>query len=181
MLQIWAAFLSWATQEVLVHRAISVLGWFQPMVRMSHQRSTSQSRPHDYAILAHSQNDRTCHCRDCAPSIQANDDNELSPPHGIPIRPVTNMADISEHTPLIGHDPPIPRIHQISDDSICSEQFSERIPSTQMFCEELNVLTRYSLSVFAYAQKYLISTEGLFIYLAHISLSTVSTLRPSFA
>lgn len=144
---------------------------------MSHRRPSSQSRPHDHAILAHSRNDRTCHCQDCASS---GGDNVPSHPSGIPIRPVTNKAHISECTPLIGHDPSDPRIHQITDD-ICSEQSSERIPSTQMFCEELNVLTRYSLPVFAYAQKYLISTESLFIFLAHISPSSVSPLRPSFA
>ncbi|KIM55759.1 hypothetical protein SCLCIDRAFT_30108 [Scleroderma citrinum Foug A] len=115
---------------------------------MSHQRSTLQSRPYDYAILARSQNDRTRHCQDCASSI-ANDDNEPSHSRGIPVRPVTSMADTSEHTPLIGHSPPIPRIHQITDDDICSEQYSECIPSAQMFYEELNVLTRYSLPVFA--------------------------------
>ena len=170
-------------RKFYVHRAISVLDWFQPIVthlRMSHQRSTLQSRPYNYAILARSQNDRTRHCQDCASSI-ANDDNEPSHSRGIPVRPVTSMADTSEHTPLIGHSPPIPRIHQITDDDICSEQYSECIPSAQMFYEELNVLTRYSLPVFVYAQKYLISTESLFIFLAHISPSSVSSLRPSFA
>ena len=121
---------------------------------MSHHHSTSQSLPHDYAILSHF-NDDARHYQAYLPSV-ADADNEPSHPRGIPIRRVVSMADISERTPLIKHDPSIPCIHELSDDgdSACSEQSdSERVPSTQMFREELRTLTRYSLPVFAYAIK----------------------------
>lgn len=115
---------------------------------MSHHHSTSQSLPHDYGILSHF-NDDARHYHAYLPSV-ADDDNEPSHPRGIPIRRVVSMADISERTPLIKHDSSISCIHEVSDDSACSElSDSERVPSTHMFREELRILMRYSLPVFA--------------------------------
>ncbi|KAL4073505.1 MATE efflux family protein [Scleroderma citrinum] len=114
---------------------------------MSHQHSTSQSLPHDYAILSHF-NDDARYYQDYLPSV-ADDEDEPPHPRGVPIRRVASMTDVSERTPLIKHDPPIPRIYETTDDSIYGEPSNERIPSAQMFQEELGILTRYSLPVFA--------------------------------
>lgn len=109
---------------------------------MSYQRWTSQSLPRDYAILSHFGDDAR-HDQD--------DNTELPHPCGIPIRRVASMADISERTPLIKHNPPIPHIQEATDESVSEQSDSEQIRSTQMFREELGTLMRYSLPVFAYA------------------------------
>ena len=148
-----------------------------PNFTMSHQRLTSQSLPHDYAILSHF-NDDARREQDYLPI--ANDDSEPFHPRGIPIgrgRAAT-LADISERTPLIKHVPPIPRIHEDIDESVCSDQQSEQIPSAQMFREEVGILTRYSLPVFACVPK-CISNKIAYWLVARMSLNTPLFLCPS--
>jgi MATE family multidrug resistance protein len=80
-------------------------------------------------------------------------------PRGIPIRRssgedvIATHHIVSEHTPLLQPVPPIPRIRETADenDHLAAP---EHIPTTQMFREELLILTRYSLPVFGYAHSF---------------------------
>ena len=110
----------------------------------------------------------------------ANDDSEPFHPRGIPIARgrAATLEDISERTLLTKHVPPIPRIHEDIDESVCSDQQSEQIPSAQMFREEVGILTRYSLPVFACVPK-CISNKIAYWLVARMSLNTPLFLCPS--
>ena len=64
------------------------------------------------------------------------------------------MLNISEHTPLLQSDPPVPLVHETIDDNGSFARSSEQIPSAQMFRQELRVLIGYSIPVFAYVSSY---------------------------
>ncbi|KAF8839681.1 MATE efflux family protein [Paxillus ammoniavirescens] len=97
-------------------------------------------------------------------------------PRGIPIRRNSGSAviatphTVSEHTPLLQPAPPIPRIRETADenDHLAAP---EHIPTTQMFREELLILTRYSLPVFG---THLF--EYSFILASVVSIGHLSTL-----
>ncbi|KIM55762.1 hypothetical protein SCLCIDRAFT_30109 [Scleroderma citrinum Foug A] len=106
------------------------------------QHSTPQSLPHDYAILSHFNEDSHPF-----PDVH-NEEPESSHPRGIPIRQRGSMANVSERTPLLRQDPPIPCIHETVDENVCIAQVNEQTPSASIFREELGILVRYSLPVF---------------------------------
>ncbi|KAG6329298.1 hypothetical protein ID866_9792 [Astraeus odoratus] len=145
---------------------------------MSLQHSTPQSLPHDYAILSHFNEDaHPCHHHESPSDDDDNNDIEAaesSRPRGVPIRRTpqsASMANASERTPLLQQSPPIPCIHEAIDDNGCSAQSGEGIPSTHMFREELGILTRYALPVFA---THLF--EYSFILASVVSIGHLSTL-----
>ncbi|KIJ61489.1 hypothetical protein HYDPIDRAFT_169720 [Hydnomerulius pinastri MD-312] len=129
---------------------------------MSLNHSTPQSIPHDYAILSHY--GATNEPEETTDQIE----DSSSHPRGVPIRTMT--SDAIERTPLLQPDPPIPRIHEPTDD-IHQLTDPEHIPTAQMFREELAILTRYSLPVFG---THLF--EYSFILASVISIGHLSTL-----
>ncbi|KIK15434.1 hypothetical protein PISMIDRAFT_115194 [Pisolithus microcarpus 441] len=83
------------------------------------------------------------------------------------------MNNVSEHTPLLRQSPTIPvYIHETTDENGYTEvQPVEASPFSRIFCEELGVLTRYSLPVFA-TQLF----EYSFIIASVVSIGHLSTL-----
>ena len=71
----------------------------------SFQQSTLHSLPYDYIVLSHFKDPH---------SFQDIPNDGLGPSHprGIPIRRAVSMTNISERTPLLRHDIPIPQIHE---------------------------------------------------------------------
>lgn len=111
---------------------------------------TPQSLHEDYAILSHYG----------ASSIDVQDQQHteslVDSPRGIPILgrgspgTTTGAAPLSERTPLLQPQPPIPRLHEPADDNEYYTTSVEYIPTSKMFREELRILTKYSLPVFGY-------------------------------
>ena len=140
------------------------------------QHSTPQSLPHDYAILSHFNEDSSLL------SDVRNEEPEPSHPRGIPIRRRPSIASVSERTPLLHKNPPIPRIHETVDESVYIAQTTESTPSTKVFREELGILVRYSLPVFgcvADTPPFKWSLHSLLVLTARTSLSTLSFLHLS--
>jgi len=140
------------------------------------QHSTPQSLPHDYAILSHFNEDSRPF-----PDVH-NEEPESSHPCGIPIRQKGSVASVSERTPLLRQDPPIPCIHETVDENVCIAQVNEPTPSASIFREELGILVRYSLPVFgcvADMPPFKYSIHSLLFVTARIYSSTPSFLHPS--
>ncbi|KAF9220728.1 MATE efflux family protein [Gyrodon lividus] len=119
---------------------------------MSFSHSTPQSLPQDYAILSHYGTSSLNVQEDLNIDSLMDTPSPHIHPRGIPVRRNSSTAfarcDIlSEHTPLLPPAPPIPTIHEPTgeNDHLAAP---EQIPTTQMFREELHILTRYSLPVF---------------------------------
>ncbi|KAI6150066.1 MATE efflux family protein [Pisolithus thermaeus] len=137
---------------------------------MSLQHSTPQSLPEDYAIVSHFNEDVG---QANLPTIT---DEEPGPSHprAIPIRRPgqRTMNNVSERTPLLQQSPPIPCIHETVDENGYTEvQSAEASPSSKIYREELGVLVRYSLPVFA---THLF--EYSFIFASVVSIGHLSTI-----
>lgn len=138
---------------------------------MSLQHSTPQSLPEDYAIVSHF-NEDVGHVN--LPTIT---DEEAGPSHpcAIPIRRTgqrTMLSNVSERTPLLQQNPAIPCIRESVDENGHTEALPvEPSPSSKIIREELGVLIRYSLPVFA---THLF--EYSFIFASVISIGHLSTL-----
>ncbi|KAI6132539.1 MATE efflux family protein [Pisolithus croceorrhizus] len=136
---------------------------------MSLQHSTPQSLPEDYAIVSHFNEDVG---QANLPTIT---DEEAGPSHprAIPIRRTSQrtMNNVSERTPLLQQSPPIPCIHETVDENGYTEVSVEASPSSKIYREELGVLIRYSLPVFA---THLF--EYSFIFASVVSIGHLSTI-----
>ena len=128
--------------------------------------SLQQSLPHDYAAQF---------SKDAGPPLENLSGNGGSHPQEIAIKRTVNMADISEHTPLLHQDIPI--------ESVCTANAIEKTPTSKVFCEELWTLIRYSLPVFGCVTNMspiICSIHSLFFVIARSSSSTPSRLHPSY-
>lgn len=138
---------------------------------MSLQHSTPQSLPEDYAIVSHFNEDVS---QANLPPI-THEEAGPSHPRAIPIRRTSGqrtMSNVSERTPLLQQSPPIPCIHEAVDENGYTEaEAVDASPSSKIFREELGILTRYSLPVFA---THLF--EYSFIFASVVSIGHLSTL-----
>ncbi|KAG8213055.1 MATE efflux family protein [Butyriboletus roseoflavus] len=132
---------------------------------------TPQSLSEDYAILSHYG----------ASSVDVQDQQHTESlsdsPRGIPIRGrgstdvTAGVYPVSERTPLLHPPPPIPRLHEPTDEDVHDTTSVEQAPTSKMFREELRTLALYSLPVFG---THLF--EYSFIIASVVAIGHISTL-----
>ena len=107
-----------------------------------HQSGTPQSLQADYWIASHFS----------AFAVEAQDQRPIGAVLDTPwdtirgTRPAGVMV-VSEHTPLLKHSFPVPRLHESPNDNVCDAAL-DQIPTSTMFCEELGTLALSAVPVF---------------------------------
>ncbi|KAF8135004.1 MATE efflux family protein [Boletus edulis] len=132
---------------------------------------TPQSLREDYAILSHYG----------ASSVEVQDQQQIEilpdPPRGIPIHgrgaacTAAGIPPVSERTPLLLPPPPIPWPREPTDVDVLDAVFAEQTPTSNIFCEELRILTTYSLPIFG-TQLF----DYSFIVASVVSIGHISTV-----
>ncbi|KAL4073506.1 MATE efflux family protein [Scleroderma citrinum] len=111
---------------------------------MSPLQSEPQPFPHNFATVS-----RTAKAHQSSQPIPSIDD-ALDPPHplGNPIRCMGSVENITERSPLLQQNHSTPRTHEPVND-VFQVGSKGKIQSSQIYWEELGILSRYTLPIFA--------------------------------